>query len=121
MTMPEVVDFIAGYAKEIAAPVQTGTTVTSVRRTDGGYRVTTDQGVWDCRTVVLASGAFNRPRVPAFADAVPASMHDAHPDELPEPGPAARGGRAGGGSVGQRRADRPRAPALGPAGHPGGR
>ena len=36
MTMPEVVDFIAGYAREIAAPVQAGTTVTSVRRTDRG-------------------------------------------------------------------------------------
>ena len=31
MTMPEVVDFVTGYAKHIAAPVQTGTTVTSVR------------------------------------------------------------------------------------------
>jgi putative flavoprotein involved in K+ transport len=27
--------------------------------------------VWDCRTVVLASGAFNVPRIPAFADGVP--------------------------------------------------
>ena len=32
MTMPEVVDFITDYAKLIAAPVQSGTTVTSVRR-----------------------------------------------------------------------------------------
>src|SRR5205807_2301923 len=36
MTMPEVVDFIAGYAKEIAAPVQTGTAVTSVSRNGEG-------------------------------------------------------------------------------------
>src|SRR6188472_2704839 len=55
MTMPEVVDFITGYAKAIAAPVRTGTTVTSVRRTDAGYRVTADQGEWDCATVVLAT------------------------------------------------------------------
>ena len=34
MTAPEVVDVIAAYAKEIAAPVHTGTTVTAVRRTD---------------------------------------------------------------------------------------
>src|SRR5215207_9901501 len=74
MTMPEVVDFIVGYAKEIAAPVQTGTLVTSVARTDDGYRVTTDQGEWNCRTVVLASGAFNVPRVPPVADAVPDSI-----------------------------------------------
>ena len=32
MTMPEVVDFMTGYADEIRAPVQTGTTVTSVRQ-----------------------------------------------------------------------------------------
>src|SRR6266567_2691327 len=46
MTMPEVVDFIIAYAKVIAAPVQCGTTVTSVARTDSGYRVTTDQAEW---------------------------------------------------------------------------
>jgi putative flavoprotein involved in K+ transport len=58
MTMPEVVDFISDYAKLIAAPVSCGTTVTSVRRADGGYRVTTDHGEWRCRTVVIATGAF---------------------------------------------------------------
>ncbi len=61
MTMPEVVDFVDGYAHEISAPVQTGTTVTSVRRKNRGYAVMTDQGVWECLTVVLATGAFNLP------------------------------------------------------------
>jgi putative flavoprotein involved in K+ transport len=90
MTMPEVADFVAGYAKEIAAPVQTGTTVTSVRRDDDGYRVTSDQGEWECRTVVLATGAFNLPRVPAVSEAVPRSvttltpMDYRNPDELAE-------------------------------------
>ena len=102
MTMPEVVDFITGYAKEVAAPVHAGTTVTTVRRTDGGYRVMTDQGVWDCRAVVLASGAFNVPRVPAFADAVPASIHTLtpttykNPDQLPEGGVLVVGASASG-------------------------
>jgi putative flavoprotein involved in K+ transport len=92
MTMPEVVDFVAGYAKDIRAPVHTGTTVTSVRRTDDGYRVTTDQGEWQCRTVVLATGAFNVPRVPDFAEAVPPSVTTLtpfdyrNPDELPDGG-----------------------------------
>ena len=74
MTMPEVVDFITTYAKAIEAPVQTGTTVSSVQRTDDGYRVNTDQGVWHCDTVVLASGAFNVPNIPSLAAAVPASV-----------------------------------------------
>jgi putative flavoprotein involved in K+ transport len=102
MTMPEVVDFIADYAKEIGAPVHAGTTVTSVRRTDVGYRLTTDQGVSNCRTVVLASGAFNIPRVPAFADAVPASLQTLtpmsyrNPDQLPEGGVLVVGASASG-------------------------
>jgi putative flavoprotein involved in K+ transport len=74
MAASEVVDVIAAYAKTIAAPVQAGTTVTALRRTDDGYRVTTDQGEWQCETVVLASGAFNVPHVPEAASAVPSSV-----------------------------------------------
>src|SRR5580704_19482476 len=48
MSAPEVVDFITEYAKVIAAPVMDGTTVTSVRRTEDGYLVTTEQGEWTC-------------------------------------------------------------------------
>jgi putative flavoprotein involved in K+ transport len=92
MTMLEVVDFITAYAKAIDAPVRTGTTVTSVRRTDDGYCVTTDNGEWDCRTVVLATGAFNVPHVPAFAAAMPSSLATLtpqtyrNPDELDDGG-----------------------------------
>ncbi len=74
MTMPEVVEFITGYAKLIAAPVLAGTSVTSVRRADDGYVVVTDQGEWSCATVVVATGAFNLPCVPSFAQAVPPAV-----------------------------------------------
>ncbi len=73
-TMPEIIDFIDRYARVISAPVRTGTTVTSVRRTEAGYLVTTDQGGWQCRTVVLATGACNIARVPAVAEAVPSAI-----------------------------------------------
>jgi putative flavoprotein involved in K+ transport len=92
MTMPEVVDFITSYATEIAAPVQTGTTVTSVRRTDRGYSVTTDHGEWECLTVVLATGAFNVPRVPACAEAVPVSVTTLTPREYRNASQLAEGG-----------------------------
>jgi putative flavoprotein involved in K+ transport len=92
MSMPEVVELITRYAKDIAAPVQTGTTVTSVRRVDDGYCVTTDQGEWQCPTVVLATGAFNLPRVPAVAEAVPASVATLTPPEYRNPDGLAEGG-----------------------------
>jgi putative flavoprotein involved in K+ transport len=41
--------------------------VTSVRRVDDGYRVTTSEGEIQARAVVIASGACNLPTVPAFA------------------------------------------------------
>jgi putative flavoprotein involved in K+ transport len=74
MTMPEVAGFMCDYAKLIAAPVQCDTRVTSVRCAEGGYHVITDQGDWLCETLVLATGAFNVPRMPAFAEAVPPSI-----------------------------------------------
>jgi len=46
MSMDEVVAFITCYAKATAAPVQTGTTVTSVEPHAKGYTVTTDRGAW---------------------------------------------------------------------------
>ncbi|MDA1089562.1 MAG: NAD(P)-binding domain-containing protein [Proteobacteria bacterium] len=73
-TMPETFAFIDRYASVISAPVQTNTKVISVRNTDAGYLVATDQGDWQCRTVVLATGACNIPNIPAVADAVPSKI-----------------------------------------------
>ena len=73
-TLPEVIDFIASYARKISAPVRTHTTITSVRRAEPGYVIRTDQGEWWCQAVVLASGAFNVSCVPGFADRVPPSV-----------------------------------------------
>ena len=69
MAMPELIDFIEDYSAAIAAPVQCGTTVTSVSRDENGYQVVTDQGTWACKTVVLASGACNVASIPELAAA----------------------------------------------------
>jgi putative flavoprotein involved in K+ transport len=71
MTMPEVIERIAGFAAATAAPVRTHTNVISVSRVDGGYQVATDNGGIRCRSVVLASGAANVPHVPTVREAVP--------------------------------------------------
>ena len=92
MTMAEVIEFVSRFAVVAAAPVRTHTTVTSVRQTDEGYRVTTHDGDLRCRSVVLASGACNLPNVPALRQAVPASIECftaldyRNPHQLPEGG-----------------------------------
>ncbi|WP_243060044.1 NAD(P)-binding domain-containing protein [Nocardioides sp. SR21] len=92
MTAGEVADHIDGFAAASAAPVRTGVTVTSVRRTDDGYDVVTDEGVLRARTVVLATGACNRPSVPAFAAGVPGSLLQLTPFDYRSPD-ALPGGR----------------------------
>jgi putative flavoprotein involved in K+ transport len=102
LTMGEVAAFIDRYARLVAAPVRAGTTVTSVRRTDDGYHVTTDRGDLRCRTVVIASGACNEPAVPAISAAVPAAVEQRTPfdyrgpDQLPDGGVLVVGGSATG-------------------------
>jgi putative flavoprotein involved in K+ transport len=84
-TVPEVIDFISRYARVINAPVQTSTTVTSVRADDQGYVVTTTQGDWRCRAVVLATGACNVPLVPSVAAALPPAIAQLTPHQYRNP------------------------------------
>ena len=74
MAVPEVVAFIDSYAAAINAPVQTRTTVTRVAASPSGFQVTTDREVWDCATLVIASGAANIANVPSIGAAVPSSI-----------------------------------------------
>ena len=91
MTVGEVTEFIERFAKVSRAPVSTGVNVTSVRRGDDGYHVTTSHGEIACRAVVIASGACNRPTVPAFHDGVPASVEQLTPFDYRDPGGLADG------------------------------
>jgi putative flavoprotein involved in K+ transport len=91
-TLAEVIEFIASYAKAISAPVRTHTTVASVRSTESGYLVRTDQGDWLCRAVVVASGACNIADVPTFANSVPPSIMQLTAQEYRNPEQLADGG-----------------------------
>ena len=73
-TMDETIAFIERYATLVSAPVRTHCPVASVRSTGDGYRVVTEQGTWHCRTVVLATGAFNVAQVPKLSEEVPSGI-----------------------------------------------
>ena len=71
-----LIDHLEAYAD--GAPVREYTTVLRVRRTRHGYHVSTDRGDWHARNVVIATGDCDAPRIPAFADAVPAGVEQLH-------------------------------------------
>jgi putative flavoprotein involved in K+ transport len=90
MTVSEVVQYLAGYARSFAAPVEQKTTVLSVEPAARGYRVATDRGAWEAANVVIATGYCDVPDVPALAASLPADVVQVvptryrSPDELPE-------------------------------------
>ncbi|HEY6492952.1 MAG TPA: NAD(P)-binding domain-containing protein [Trebonia sp.] len=92
MTVGEVTEFIERFAKASHAPVRTGVNVTSVRRVGDGYDVATSDGEVRGRAVVIASGACNRPVVPALRDAVPADVEQLTPFGYRGPGQLPDGG-----------------------------
>jgi putative flavoprotein involved in K+ transport len=92
MSAAEVAELITRFAVITGAPVRSGVNVTSLRRAGGDYAVLGDQGEIRARAVVIATGACNRPTVPAFAGAIPAEIAQftpfsyRSPDDLPEGG-----------------------------------
>jgi len=92
MNAGEIASFIADYGEAVSAPLHTGVEVTATSASAGGYEVTTTDGAWRCRCVVLASGGSSVPNIPAIADGVPAPLEHIDPltyrgpDDLPDGG-----------------------------------
>ena len=86
----DVLGWVERYAAVIGAPVREHTVVTSLEQRSSRWLVTTDQGVIRCRAVVLATGPFQRRRVPSASAGLPAAVHQVHaadyrrPDLLPD-------------------------------------
>jgi putative flavoprotein involved in K+ transport len=85
MTAAEVADSLVRYGHDIDAPVQTNTTVVGIAPASQGWLVETDQGPWQCRAVVIATGATSQPRTPAVAAQLPAAIHQLSPTQYRNP------------------------------------
>jgi len=68
-TSGEIVDFIAAYAAFIAAPIRCGVAVTALRCRDGatGFVAETSDGAIEAINVVVATGPYQRPLIPALS------------------------------------------------------
>jgi len=86
-----VADYFVAYAKKIAAPIRCGVEVLKVERNAGrpGFRVETSDGTIEAERVVVATGPFQKPVIPAVvpAGAGLLQMHSTgyrNPAQLPE-------------------------------------
>ncbi len=86
-----VVDFIASYANRIRAPLRCGVEVTALKMSTGKGRfaVECDAFTLAANNVVVATGPYQEPRIPAFSAALPAAVYQitanryTNPRELP--------------------------------------
>jgi putative flavoprotein involved in K+ transport len=91
MPRDEIVAYLERYASAVQAPVREGVDVTALRPGGGGgLTLDTSHGVLEAETVVLTTGAYQRPHRPAAAASLPADLLqiDAedyrNPADLPE-------------------------------------
>jgi putative flavoprotein involved in K+ transport len=78
----EVVDRLTAYASRLGAPVSLETEVRAVvPQPSGGFRVETSQGDLSAASVVVATGSFHVPRIPAIGAALPADVFQLHTHE----------------------------------------
>jgi putative flavoprotein involved in K+ transport len=90
-TRNQMVDYFVAYADRIAAPIRCGVTVTALHARAGGigFRAETSEGAIEATNVVVATGPFQRPVIPAVvpAEAGLVQMHSnsyRNPAQLPD-------------------------------------
>jgi putative flavoprotein involved in K+ transport len=89
----QVADYFVAYAQKVDAPIRTGVEVKKVVRNAGrqGFTVETSDGTYEANRVVVATGPFQRPLIPAVAPKSEhlTQIHSAdyrNPQQLPEGG-----------------------------------
>jgi putative flavoprotein involved in K+ transport len=88
-TKDEMAAYLKRYSARFALPVETGVRVRSLRRTTSGFELTTDGGGMTADQVVVATGPYDVPRVPA-AD-LAATVHQLHSSQYCRPTDIPRG------------------------------
>ena len=102
MSGGEFTEYLQNYAQTLAAPIYCGVEVLQVSSTQNGYRVVTNQGDWQCRALVIATGACSKPVIPKLAEQLPDYIHSLtpaaykNPEQLPEGGVLVVGASASG-------------------------
>ena len=85
----EIITYFQRYIQKFDLPIQFNTTVTEVAPIEGGYQVTANGKTYQAKNVVIATGSFQKPKIPAYNANIPADVLQLHsgqyrnPNQLP--------------------------------------
>ena len=78
-------DYLEAYAARFELPVRSGVTVDALSRDGDRYVVAAGDRSFEADNVVVASGAYHSPRIPAFANELDPSIVRLHSSEYRNP------------------------------------
>jgi putative flavoprotein involved in K+ transport len=81
MPRDEMVGFLERYASDFQAPVRENAEVTSIEALDDGFLLRLPEDAVHAGSVVLATGAYQRPHRPAAVETLPAGLFQVDVDE----------------------------------------
>jgi putative flavoprotein involved in K+ transport len=84
-TKDEMADYLEAYAARFELPVRTGVEVDRLSRQDDRYVLTSGGRRFEAERVVVATGANQVPKVPAFADELRSSIVQLHSSQYRRP------------------------------------
>src|SRR4026208_1402153 len=84
-TKDETADYLEAYAREFDLPFRTGVKVDRLSKAGERFEVSWGEHRLSAENVVVATGAFNTPRVPAFARELDESIVQLHSKEYRSP------------------------------------
>jgi putative flavoprotein involved in K+ transport len=85
MSLAEVVMYFDDYVAKFDLPVRCRVEVASVEKSPQGYLVRTSEVNYEAANVVIATGLYQSPNIPAFATAIPAGILQIHSMEYKIP------------------------------------
>jgi putative flavoprotein involved in K+ transport len=91
-TKDEMADYLEAYAVRFDLPVRTGVKVDGLSREGNRYVLASGDRRVEADNVVVASGAYQRPRVPAFAPELDPGIVQLHSSEYRDPSQLQEGG-----------------------------
>lgn len=86
MSRDEIVAYFEEYIKRHNLPIRYNVRATSVTKCDERFQVETTAGTFEAKNVVIATGTYQTPKIPACSKEIDPAIHQLHSDSYRNPG-----------------------------------
>ncbi|MBP1153389.1 MULTISPECIES: NAD(P)/FAD-dependent oxidoreductase [unclassified Paenibacillus] len=90
-TKDEIADYLQAYANAFLLPVLLTMQVQELKKTGDRYTVQTNRGLFSTKSVIVSTGPFQKPIIPAFAEKLPTDIIQLHTSAYTNPAQLRKG------------------------------